>query len=118
MALASTGSLPKKSSLIICAVLRIILVRGVLRNHAFNSTTTTGIYQYFRDNDDFRIVNCSEYSKPVAAPVSETNFMDINGLHDLWIGGSLIAKNLTEAEIIAHLEADGRFVIFDGEDNV
>ena len=83
-----------------------------------NSTTTTGIYQYFRDNDDFRIVNCSEYSKPVAAPVSETNFMDINGLHDLWIGGSLIAKNLTEAEIIAHLEADGRFVIFDGEDNV
>ena len=42
--------------------------------------------------------------------------MDINGLHDLRIGGSLIAKNLTEAEIIAHLEADGRFVIFDGED--
>ena len=54
--------------------------------------------------------------KPAETPVSETNFMDINGLHDLWIGGSLIAKNLTEAEIIAHLEADGRFVIFDGED--
>ncbi len=38
----STGSLPKKSSLIICAVLRIIPVRGVLRDHVFNSTTTTG----------------------------------------------------------------------------
>lgn len=31
-----------KSSLIICAVLRIILVRGVLRDYVFNSTTTTG----------------------------------------------------------------------------
>lgn len=85
---------------------------------AINNGTTETVYQYFRDSDDFRIVNCTTYTAPAVEPVSETNFMDINGRHDLWIGGSLIATNLTEAEIMAHLEADGRFVIFDGENNV
>lgn len=85
---------------------------------AINNGTTETMYQYFRDNDNFRIVNCAAYKTPAIMPVSETNFLNIQGRHDLWIGGSLIAKNLTEAEIMAHIAADGRFVIFDGEDNV
>lgn len=85
---------------------------------AINNGTTETMYQYFRDNDNFRIVNCAVYKNPTLLPVSETNFLDIQGRHDLWIGGSLIAKNLTEVEIMAHIAADGRFVIFDGEDNV
>ncbi len=83
-----------------------------------NAGTGAEIYQYFRTNDNFRIVNCAKYNKPAETPVSETNFIDLEGRYDLWIGGSLIAKNITEAEYIAHLEADGRFVIFDGEENV
>jgi hypothetical protein len=83
-----------------------------------NAGTGAEIYQYFRTNDNFRIVNCAKYNKPAETPVGETNFIDLEGRYDLWIGGSLIAKNITEAEYIAHLEADGRFVIFDGEENV
>lgn len=83
-----------------------------------NAGTGTELYQYFQTNDNFRIVNCSQYTKPADTVVSETNFIDLEGRYDLWIGGSLIAKNITEAEYIDHLVADGRFVIFDGEENV
>lgn len=54
---------PEKTSLIICAVLRIIPVRGVLRNHAFNSTTTTG----FSDLDG-TLLDSHSYDWQPAAP--------------------------------------------------
>lgn len=82
------------------------------------NVNTDGMYNYFRDVDNFRIVNCAPYATPTVTKVSETNFLKIEGQVDLWIDGSLIAKNLTEAEVVAFLNADGRFTIFNGVDNV
>lgn len=70
---------------------------------------------YFRDNDSFRIVNCSKYTKPTSTTIQETAFMSLEGEYDLFINGTLIGRDMNVADIIDELDADARLVVIKGD---
>lgn len=81
------------------------------------STTITdeASREYFRDNDSFRIVNCTNYTKPTSTTIQETAFMSLEGEYDLFINGTLIGKDMNVTDIIAELDADERLVVIKGD---
>lgn len=79
------------------------------------SITDEASRTYFRDNDSFRIVNCSNYTKPASTTIKETAFMSLEGEYDLFINGTLIGRDMNVADIIDELETDERLVVIKGE---
>lgn len=75
-----------------------------------------GIYDYINDSDNLRVINCAERLLPNRTNVSETNFITIEGTVDLYIDGTLVARNVTEQQVLEILSGDSRITIYPGED--
>lgn len=75
------------------------------------SNTQVGVYQYFRDSADFRIVNCNKFTEPAVSQAAETNFLELDGEWDVYVGGCLISKAVAGASVADVLAESGQLII-------
>lgn len=72
---------------------------------------------YFRDNDSFRIINCTDFTKPQSTRIQETAFMNLEGEYDVYVNGTIIGRDMSVEDILAELEKDERLVVIKGDSN-